>query len=198
MLLILIGLVMALAVLSYRAFFGEAPAHDLMVVSARSASVDKSADERRIPLSPGDVIGITDVVRTDIDGTAALQYGNGAHSCSASRPRCASSMQTTRVYGSRWMRGRSRRASSRRPAARRVEQGTVGSSFRCRLYGDGWPTRNCPPRPAKRTEGLGNRRSRGLVAGEALHTNGGRGSVIGPFPIVYCSMWTGLRPRSRV
>ena len=77
MLLILIGLVMALAVLSYRAFFGEAPAHDLMVVSARS-SVDKSADERRIPLSPGDVIGITDVVRTDIDGTAALQYGNGA------------------------------------------------------------------------------------------------------------------------
>ena len=78
MLLILIGLVMALAVLSYRAFFGEAPAHDLMVVSARSASVDKSADERRIPLSPGDVIGITDVVRTDIDGTAALQYGNGA------------------------------------------------------------------------------------------------------------------------
>ena len=40
MLLVLIGLVMALAVLSYRAFFGEAPAHDLMVVSARSASVD--------------------------------------------------------------------------------------------------------------------------------------------------------------
>ena len=78
MLLVLIGLVMALAVLSYRAFFGEAPAYDLMVVSARSASVDVGGSAGGVSLSPGDVVGVADVVRTKIDGAAALQYGNGA------------------------------------------------------------------------------------------------------------------------
>ena len=78
MLLILIGLVMALAVLSYRAVFGEAPAHDLMVVSARSASRTVGGQGAAESLSPGDVVGVADVVMTDTEGTAALQYGNGA------------------------------------------------------------------------------------------------------------------------
>lgn len=78
MLLVLIGLVMALAVLSYRAFFGEAPAHDLMVVSSRSATVSTGGEGAGAALSPGDVVGVADVVKTGPDGAAALQYGNGA------------------------------------------------------------------------------------------------------------------------
>lgn len=78
MLLVLIGLVMVMAVLGYRAFFGESPAHELMVVSARSASVQHAGQGAGAGLSPGDIVGVSDVVRTDSDGAAALQYGNGA------------------------------------------------------------------------------------------------------------------------
>jgi len=75
---VLIGLVMTLAVLSYRVLFGEAPAHELMVVSARSASVMTAGRGEARALGTGDVVGLTDVVRTSSEGTAALQYGNGA------------------------------------------------------------------------------------------------------------------------
>ena len=181
MLLILIGLVMALAVLSYRAFFGEAPAHDLMLVSARSASVDKSADEGRIPLSPGDVIGITDVVRTDIDGTAALQYGTGAQlmlgesttmrvldaDSKGVRVEMDEGTVTARVRAGAppldvMSKGRSVRASDADFTVMVGRQGELSALAQ---------------RGQLKVSGIAG--ADGLVAGEALHTNGGRGSVIG-------------------
>ena len=74
----LIGLVIVAAVLGYRALFGERPAHDLMVVSAERAALESKAYGSSTALQPGQVLGVSDVVRTASNGRAALQYGDGA------------------------------------------------------------------------------------------------------------------------
>ena len=77
-LIVLIFLVMLFAILGYRARFGDAPAHDLLVVSASSATVAGNAYQESVDLEPGQVIGVDHVVRTTQGGSAALQYGDGA------------------------------------------------------------------------------------------------------------------------
>ena len=181
MLLILIGLVMALAVLSYRAFFGEAPAHDLMVVSARSASVDGRSGVEKTPLSPGDVIGVADVVRTDMEGSAALQYGSGAQlmlgesttmrvldaDSKGVRVELDEGTVTARVRAGAppldvMSKGRSVRASD---ADFTVMVGRTGELSALAQRGE------------LRVAGFNG--AERLASGEVLHTNKGRGSVIG-------------------
>jgi len=74
----LILLVIVLAVLGYRGLFGERPAHDLMVVSANRASIQGLTYGDSTGLEPGQIVGVNDVVKTAANGSAALQYGDGA------------------------------------------------------------------------------------------------------------------------
>ena len=78
-LLLLIGLVIAFGVVGYGILFDTRPGHELMVVSARSATVAQTAGEGLAPLEPGMTIHVDSVVRTGKDGNAALQYGDGAN-----------------------------------------------------------------------------------------------------------------------
>ncbi len=77
-LLLLIGLVIALGVAGYRVLFESGPSHDLLVVSARAAQIENSANGESKTLVAGMTVDVDSVVRTGDAGNASLQYGEGA------------------------------------------------------------------------------------------------------------------------
>ena len=77
-LLLLIFLVIVVGVVGYGLLFGSRPSHDLMVASARMATVQVEPGKEEVALEAGMAIGINGVVRTGVNGSASLQYGDGA------------------------------------------------------------------------------------------------------------------------
>jgi hypothetical protein len=77
-LLLLIGLVLALGVVGYQVLFGERPAYELVVVSARDAELVSGTEGERVPIKPGMVVDVDNLVETGGTGMAALKYGSGA------------------------------------------------------------------------------------------------------------------------
>jgi hypothetical protein len=63
----------------YGFLFGSRPSHELMVVSARSATVQAQDDTKVNILEAGMAVGIDAIVRTGKEGSVALQYGDGAN-----------------------------------------------------------------------------------------------------------------------
>ena len=78
-LLLVIFLVIALGVVGYGILFDTRPGHDLMVVSARSATVTESDASHDLPLEPGMTVHVQSIVRTGANGNVSLQYGDGAN-----------------------------------------------------------------------------------------------------------------------
>lgn len=78
-LLLLICLVAVIGIVGYGVMFGSRPSHELMVVSARSATVQAGTEKALTILEAGMAVGIDSVVRTGSAGNVALQYGDGAN-----------------------------------------------------------------------------------------------------------------------
>ena len=78
-LLLLICLVIALGVVGYGILFDTRPGHDLMVVSARSATMSNAETEQDTPLDAGMTVQVQSIVRTGENGNVSLQYGDGAN-----------------------------------------------------------------------------------------------------------------------
>jgi hypothetical protein len=78
-LLLLIFLIIVVGVVGYGVLFGSQSSHELMVVSARSATVQETKKGETRALEPGMAVGVNAVVRTAKAGNVALQYGDGAN-----------------------------------------------------------------------------------------------------------------------
>ena len=71
--------IIALGVVGYGILFDVRPGHDLLVVSAREATLHAGHDGESEFLEPGMSVDVASTVRTGVGGNVALQYGDGAN-----------------------------------------------------------------------------------------------------------------------